>query len=328
VNSPGTDTLSHFEFVSTDIALTESIDVTKAHRLPLELWFEIAVIAAGTSQAAYCQFSLISRRLRDVIEKNSLPHLPIRLESTSAILKFHTMLNKRPKLAQHVRYLWMRSCRSKTSRKDGYSHPTTSTWLDFNRSAFEELDIIHLCTNLRSLACSFPVVFLCYRFSKDVFCHHTNLTNLTLFENWNLWPAFLFTDPGERPSLFSQITELTLHDALAPNFAVGLFPRLGLLSCAFPPQCLQAWKASKARAPTQTSSAALGTVGTSTPGVSAIPLPQTISTLPSRVKITFNLPDRADLGIRRIVAEDGQVWTLRVGKPRFFEWWVTGTGRG
>lgn len=242
--------------------------------------------------------------MRKVVERESLPYLPVRLESPSTIIAFHKLIVNRPELVLRVRHLWLRGARSRQKPKQGYSEPTTQTWRQFKSSAFEQLFIINACTKLVSLACSFPVMFLCFRFTRDIFFKHDQLKELTLFENWNLWSCFTLELPVDGPHLFFQLTHLTIFDSVAPHFPTQLFPSLRYFAAeivpAFPQAALEAFK---------------------TNDVLKAPLPQTIKDLPRDVLISLFMADNTDRGVKEVSTDDGRRWMMRIGNPRFFEWW-------
>jgi hypothetical protein len=273
-------------------------------RMPMEILLQIAVLAASTSQEAYCRFSLVSRDMRKIIEREALPYLPIRLESANTIIAFHKVLVRRPELATRVRHLWIRGARSRQKPKQGYSEPTSQTWRQFKASAFEQLFIINACTRLVSLACSFPVMFLCFRFTRDIFFKHDQLKELTLFENWNLWACFTLEPPVDGPHLFLQLTHLTIFDSVAPHFPAQLFPSLRYFSAeivpAFPQAALEAFDMNDAL---------------------KAPLPQTIKDLPRDVLISLFMVDHSERGAKEVTSEDERRWLMRVGNPQFFQWW-------
>ncbi|KAG2011886.1 hypothetical protein CC2G_011954 [Coprinopsis cinerea AmutBmut pab1-1] len=282
-------------------------DATRAcgHDLPLELIIEIVALAGRTSHKSYRNTLLISKALTPLMERACLPHLPIRLESTSKILSFHKLLVARPDLAQRVGHLWIKGGTSRKRPKLGYSEPTPATWRQFKASAFEQLHIIHSCTNLVSLACSFPVMFLCFRFTRDVFFHHDKLKELTLFENWDLWPCFAVDPPVGGPHLFLQLTHLTIVDCVAPQFPAHLFPSLKYFAAELYPvsrhHALAAFRSSKRD--------------------SEAPLHQDLRGLATNVNVMLHLGHNAELGVRRIVG-DGREWSVRAGALHHFEWWA------
>lgn len=51
------------------------------------------------------------------------------------------------------------------------------------------------------------------------------------------------------------------------------------------------------------------------------PLPRAIQALPRAVDIALLLVDTAELGIRDIVSDQGRPWRMRIGTPRYFQWW-------
>lgn len=251
----------------------------------------------------------MSKQLRPIIERECFPHLPIRLETTSKIISFHKLIVARPELATLVKHLWIRGARSKQNPTQGYSEPTSSTWRQFKASAFEQLHIIHSCTKLVSLACSFPVMFLCFRFTRDIFFKHDQLKELTLFENWNLWTCFSLEPPINGPHLFLQLTHLTIFDSVAPYFPTLLFPSLKCFSAEMEPACPQA---------------ALQTFKSGEP--IRAPLPDRISTFPKDVQVALLLVDRSELGVKKVTSpSDGRDWRVRVGNRKYFEWWAART---
>ncbi|KAF6761756.1 hypothetical protein DFP72DRAFT_958741 [Ephemerocybe angulata] len=276
------------------------VHMNNAVDLPLEIIIQIATIAASSSQEAYCNFSLVSKDMRLIIEKQCLPKLPIRLESTAKIVAFHTLLVARPELAPRIRYLWVRGARSRQRPRQGYSEPTAATWREFKASAFEQLYIINSCTKLVSLACSFPVMFLCFRFTRDIFFKHDQLKELTLFENWNLWTCFGLEPPVDGPHLFLQLTHLTILDGVAPHFPTRLFPSLQCFSAEIPRTGFEASKVDQ---------------------IPQAALPEAIQSFPRDIQISLLQVDTTDRGVKGVASDDDRPWQVRVGNPRYFQWW-------
>ncbi|TFK29628.1 hypothetical protein FA15DRAFT_663779 [Coprinopsis marcescibilis] len=273
--------------------------------LPLELVIEVALILGSNYSDCYYTFVRVSRQFKVIMERECLQFLPIRLESPNRIIAFHRFLILRPELAPSIRQLWIRGARSRQKPKAGYSEPTNTTWRQFKSCAFEQMHIINSCTNLVSLGCSFPVMFLCFRFMRgDIFFKHDKLTDLTLFENWNLWSCFLMDPPMEGPNLFLQLTHLTILDGVAPNFPTHLFPLLRYFSAEIYPAsrqvALEAFKADK---------------------VLEAPLPSNLRRLSQDVNVRLHMVNDSELGIKRVFGEGNRCWEMRVGPPEYFRWW-------
>jgi hypothetical protein len=178
--------------------------------LPNEILLEIISYGCN-SQATYLSHLLINKRFYALVKYDRLPCIPIRINSRSLrpFFEFVTTLG----MAEYVQYLWI------------------------NGTSLLCSEIVRACRNLISLACSKKDLYsLCTPLPSDINFRHTQLKELTIFDNWDCWYALQEPPHYYASELFCQITHLRLHDPLSISFTADLLPSLTHFSCSCRPR--------------------------------------------------------------------------------------------
>ncbi|KDR82360.1 hypothetical protein GALMADRAFT_237632 [Galerina marginata CBS 339.88] len=164
--------------------------------LPNEILLHIISLTCD-SQSNFRSLLLIDKRFYTLVQFDRLPHIPIRL-NTNSVRSFSEFIALH-ELAASVRYLWINGTSSLCS------------------------DVVNSCNNLVSLACSKTVLYsLCCSTSIK----HTDLTELTLFDNWRCWHYMVHHTDRRGIELCQQITHLRIHEPVSDDFSAELFPSL------------------------------------------------------------------------------------------------------
>jgi hypothetical protein len=288
--------------------------------LPTEILLEIASFACADSQSAYRALLLVSRRLNLVVKFDCLHFVPVRLQCNSHIEKFRLLLMLYPDLIPRVRHLWINTPPRMTATNAGL------TWEDGPSSP--AVRVARLCTNIVTLSCSTPVLhYVNFGSSPNILIprslssecgwgsvqdstfKHTKLRELTLLNNFFNWSFFFDDDRGTVNStvshLFTQLTHLTLLEPIGQDFPVKKFTSLQYFSAEIYPPC--------------STSNTLDTgvaVTNSRIHVLLAPLPEDVRITLIIYHTKINRKEEIEM------SDSGRFFTVRVGKPTYFQWWA------
>ncbi|KAJ7811047.1 hypothetical protein B0H14DRAFT_1475745 [Mycena olivaceomarginata] len=155
--------------------------------LPVEIALHILRYATGCSQGTYRSLLLTNKRISDLIRIEMLSGVAVVLTSERQTVAFWFFLQDRHEFIPHIHALWA----------------ITPTSIDSSLSTFSIsveviLDIIAICTNLRSLASNPSILYMAvFRHRTLVHTHLVHLTMLStgLHSYWHRLRAF---EPGSR----------------------------------------------------------------------------------------------------------------------------------